>query len=443
MTYFWSLISSPVGSAAVLAGANTKTPTFTADVAGQYAAQLIVSNGTLSSAPVTVRVSTVSSQPIANAGPPQQVSVGANVSLDGSASNSPDGNTLSYKWSLLSVPQGSTAVLSNAAALSPSISIDKRGVYIAQLIVSDGVYSSVPSTVEITTNDRPPVANAGTAQTVAVGTTVTLDGSGSTDPDGLPLSYQWTFTSLPTGSNPTLTGSSKVTFVPDAVGTYVVQLVVSDGLLTSAPATVTITTTPNTTISFTPSPLAMSANDAQSLTVVLGQTAGTNGVVVTLASSDTTIATVPATITVPSGGTTATFTVTSKAVTGTANITGGTASGFTTGTVAVNVTARTLTFETLTVGKDMQVATQLTLAGGTAISITVTSSDPSKVTLSTSPNSVGTGSITVNAAANALVSPTFYVQSLAKWHCDLDRERFRLCGWNQHGNTRAGRILRQ
>ena len=273
--------------------------------------------------------------------------------------------------------------LVESGGLSPSITIDKRGVYIAQLIVSDGVYSSAPATVEITTNDRPPVANAGT------------DADRCGRHDGHPgwnwfhrsgwtpanLSMDIYFSSH--GSNPTLTGSSKVTFVPDAVGTYAVQLVVSDGLLTSAPATVTITTTPNTTISFTPSPLAMSANDAQVLTVVLGQTAGTNGVVVTLASSDTTIATVPATVTVPSGGTTATFTVTSKAVTGTANITG-TASGFTTGTVAVNVTARTLTFETLTVGKDMQVATQLTLTGGTAISITLTSSDPSKVTLATS-----------------------------------------------------------
>src|SRR5262245_21792591 len=79
--------------------------------------------------------------------------------------------------------------------------------------------------------NTPPMANAGPDQTVKVGQTVTLDGSGSTDADGDPLSYQWSFVVRPTGSQATLSNSAVVhpTFVVDRPGTYTVQLVVNDG----------------------------------------------------------------------------------------------------------------------------------------------------------------------------------------------------------------------
>src|SRR5205823_673193 len=89
-----------------------------------------------------------------------------------------------------------------------------------------------------------PVADAGPDQTVVVGHTVTLDGSHSTDVDGDALLFTWSVTRSPSGSTATLSDPTVVnpTFVVDKPGTYVVQLIVNDGIGNSAPASVTITT---------------------------------------------------------------------------------------------------------------------------------------------------------------------------------------------------------
>jgi len=90
-----------------------------------------------------------------------------------------------------------------------------------------------------------PVANAGPDQAVAIGATVTLDGTGSSDKEGKPLSFTWTLAERPAGSSAVLSNpdSATPTFVADAVGTYVIELVVSDGKLSSVADSVTVTAT--------------------------------------------------------------------------------------------------------------------------------------------------------------------------------------------------------
>jgi hypothetical protein len=75
----------------------------------------------------------------------------------------------------------------------------------------------------------PPVANAGADQTVEVGSTVTLDGTGSTT-DAASLTYSWAFLDTPEGSEAALEGANTAqpTFVADLEGQYVAELTVTD-----------------------------------------------------------------------------------------------------------------------------------------------------------------------------------------------------------------------
>ena len=94
--------------------------------------------------------------------------------------------------------------------------------------------------------DDTPVASAGDDRNVETGTTVTLDGSASFDPQGELLSYAWGLVSVPAASLLTqsdITGLDTVqpSFVPDADGDYVFALIVSSGGRDSLPDEVTVT----------------------------------------------------------------------------------------------------------------------------------------------------------------------------------------------------------
>ncbi|HEX7958285.1 MAG TPA: PKD domain-containing protein, partial [Terriglobales bacterium] len=243
LTYRWTFTSIPTDSAVVLNAANTAKPTFVVDKPGSYTLQLIVNDGKVDSAPSTVTISTTNSAPVADAGPDQTAHVTDTVHLDGSKSHDVDGDSLTYHWTLITLPQGSNAQLANPTAVNPTFLVDVKGAYVAQLIVNDGHVNSTPDTVTISTVNSAPVANPGPVQKIIVGRTVNLDGSGSTDVDGDQLTFRWSLLSVPDGSTASLSNPTSVTpsFVPDKLGDYVVQLIVNDGTVDSQPATVTIT----------------------------------------------------------------------------------------------------------------------------------------------------------------------------------------------------------
>ena len=92
-----------------------------------------------------------------------------------------------------------------------------------------GTSDGPPSTV-IQTSARTLSANALTLQ-LALGSEVTLDGSGSTVA-GTQIAYAWTLVSRPAGSaaaiDPARLADARTAFTPDVPGSYVVALDVTD-----------------------------------------------------------------------------------------------------------------------------------------------------------------------------------------------------------------------
>ena len=180
--------------------------------------------------------------PVANSGGDQIARVGLTVNLDGGASNDPDLNfPLTYAWRFISAPSASTTLLLDPDSVNPTFTPDKVGDYVLELVVTDSAgMSSVPDTVTVTTSNLPPIADAGSDQSVVqVGSIIQLDGSASYDEDGhIPLTYTWSILEKPATSNATLSDTHSPTprLTADANGDYQFQLVVRDSLLaTSTP----------------------------------------------------------------------------------------------------------------------------------------------------------------------------------------------------------------
>jgi hypothetical protein len=246
LSYKWVLQSKPATSSATLTGATSAKPTFKADIAGTYVATLVVSDGKANSelAAVSILASATNLAPVAKPGVNQSVVVGSKVSVDGSASSDPNGDSITYRWSLLFKPVGSTATLSSTSSVNATFTADLAGTYLLGLTVNDGKVDSpvVVLTATAAKLNSVPVASAGTNQNVTVSTLTTLDGTTSTDADLDGLSYMWTLISKPSSSTAALssTTSPKPTFTPDVAGTYVASLVVSDGKDRSQTAVVTV-----------------------------------------------------------------------------------------------------------------------------------------------------------------------------------------------------------
>jgi hypothetical protein len=209
--------------------------------------------------------------PTADAGMDQQgITEGASVTLDGSASSDPDGDTIeSYTWSLTEVGCNSgsadvstmqTRLMNENSDWEMQTSSEQltftaprpqcEGLTMTfQLVVSDGETQSNPSndsnaTAEVLygeiDNNAPFARITGPSQ-ASCGDTVTLTGSQSTDVDGDNLQYTWSVQSgEPEPELSSTMGESIDVTIPNTVPedtTYELTLTVFDGFVNSEPDT--------------------------------------------------------------------------------------------------------------------------------------------------------------------------------------------------------------
>lgn len=251
--YRWSL-ESPDTSQAELSRTRGERVSFVADVAGDYTVELWVDDGALKSGKTSVVITAGemdggNEPPVADAGSDLTAEPDQSVELDASGSSDPDGDSLTFSWTIDRAPNGSAASLDDPTAAAPTFVPDVSGTYIFEVEVSDpdGATDSdmvLVEVVRVNPND-PPVAEAGEPSTVEVGTAVALDGSESSDPNGDTLTFLWAIDSAPTSSSASIVDADQATasFTPDAAGEFVFSLTVGDGEDTRSD-TVTITAEP-------------------------------------------------------------------------------------------------------------------------------------------------------------------------------------------------------
>jgi hypothetical protein len=210
---------------------------------GTYQVTFIAGDGSeQDSETITITVKSTNQAPTANAGPDQTAidsdgNGSQQVTLNGSGSTDSDGTIQSYVWS-----EGGTQL---ATGVNPTVTL-AVGQHTITLTVTDNGGLTDTDAVVITVNksgtNQPPIANAGSDQTVtdADGNgseQVTLNGSGSSDPGGAIQTYVWREggSQISTGANPTVTLS---------VGQHTITLTVTDNGGLTDTDTVMITINP-------------------------------------------------------------------------------------------------------------------------------------------------------------------------------------------------------
>jgi hypothetical protein len=118
-----------------------------------------------------------------------------------------------------------------------ALAVGENEITVRARDAAGNVGSDTIAITRLSGTNGPPVADAGPGRSVALRGRVSLDGSGSSDPDGDGLTYLWEQISGPVAVLENA-GSAGAAFVPSEPGEYVFRLTVSDGALGSSDSVV-------------------------------------------------------------------------------------------------------------------------------------------------------------------------------------------------------------
>ena len=220
---------------------------------------------------------TANQVPNALAGDDQSVNEGAEVTLDGSASNSPNGHTLSYSWEQTDGTSISlTGANSASASFIPEVSADTKLTF--KLTVTDSVGSIASDEVVISVNNAPTATVSAEQQSGYEGGTISVSGGQSSDSDnGSIASYQWSQLDGTQATFASTEAASTTISLPmiSADEELVFQLLVTDNQSASSKTSFTITV------------LNDSSNpDIDTITIAEGDYGIDDNVIITITAAD-------------------------------------------------------------------------------------------------------------------------------------------------------------
>ena len=262
-SYKWNKVSGPSGGIIVNTSAASTVVNNLAEGIYEFELEIKDDSGQVSTDKVSVKVKAAPQPPVADAGGDIEIMLPLNsITLDGSKSSSASGSITGYVWTKLSGPAGEVIVDTSEAVTTVNNLLE--GKYIFELEVTDNNGNSSVSTIAVTVKAAPlpPVANAGTNQTITLPqSSVSLDGSKSTASSGNIVSYLWTKISGPAGG--AVANASAVTTVVNnlAEGVYIYGLKVVDNNGNSSVATVKVT------VNAAPQPPVANAGTDQAITL--------------------------------------------------------------------------------------------------------------------------------------------------------------------------------
>lgn len=233
----WRLSKKPALSQASMQRADDLRAWFTPDVAGQYQAELTVTN----TAGLQARQSVdITASPATTDLPPQAelktlvTTIAPDFALQLSATGSQDDSAgLKYQWQVSQSPAGSQHQLTEMDQPTARFSAKTAGEYQLSLQLTDaaGQQSHQLQTITVRSTDLPPVVRINAPVQASLAQLIALDATDSVDPSQLPLQYRWQLLAKPKTSQVQLqdASSSKASLRPDVSGQYLVLVQVSNG----------------------------------------------------------------------------------------------------------------------------------------------------------------------------------------------------------------------
>lgn len=209
--YFWSQIDNGTPQV-VLSSPNAPQTTFVAPEVTKetiltFNLRVVDKSNEESIDSVNVKVQNVNKPPLINAGTDKTVRPKQVVRFSDATAVDPDGDPLTYLWTLLESPikviKINPTTLNTAGLYTLGTDLGLVNVKF-RLTVSDGNLSSIDDVV-YTVKNFPPTADAGPDRFVRRDSYVRIGSANSTDPDGDALRYSWTQVS---GPSVILSGSS-------------------------------------------------------------------------------------------------------------------------------------------------------------------------------------------------------------------------------------------